>query len=152
MFADHPPKPVQNRLLQRHTDTRAYLLHRDKVMNIKSTIDNRPPPIYPHIQLKSKKMQTENERLGRVDAENQRLLRSILRISERKSNIDTRAPNSIAASSSNKYNRNQPNRKEAEHERLIRHLVSEQSSLNIYALDSNVLEEEALRSQSQQRH
>lgn len=28
-----------------------------QVLNVKSTIDNRPPAVYPHIQLKMKKLQ-----------------------------------------------------------------------------------------------
>ena len=72
--AYQPITAANNKLLKKRWDQRSYDLHRSKVANSKSVIDNQPPDTYMHIHLKLNKLQVEEERLAVVERDNRILL------------------------------------------------------------------------------
>lgn len=56
----HRAEPVVNKLVIEKNRDRAYNRHREKLAQVKPSIDNKPPNAYPHLQKNWKKIQTEN--------------------------------------------------------------------------------------------
>ncbi|KAI8853633.1 hypothetical protein BC829DRAFT_274066 [Chytridium lagenaria] len=66
--------PCANRLLAKRWDDAARDRHRQKLATIKAYIDNTPPKRHGHLQLRLKKVQLEDENLGKIERENLILL------------------------------------------------------------------------------
>ncbi|KAJ3102251.1 hypothetical protein HDU97_000687 [Phlyctochytrium planicorne] len=66
--------PCANRLLAKRWDDAARERHRQKLATIKAYIDNAPPKRHGHLQLRLKKLQLEDENLGKIERENLILL------------------------------------------------------------------------------
>ena len=86
--AYQPITAANNKLLKKRWDQRSYDLHRSKVANSKSVIDNQPPDTYMHIHLKLKKLQVEEERLAVVERDNRILLEKMSWIMRTKGQVD----------------------------------------------------------------
>ncbi|KAI9103748.1 KIAA1430-like protein-domain-containing protein [Phlyctochytrium arcticum] len=87
--AHHPPPPsetcwthrhylaphaISSKLLAKKWQDRARQMHLRKLKDAKSTIDNRPPKVYPHLEMRLKKLQVEQERLYEIERTNHILL------------------------------------------------------------------------------
>ncbi|KAJ3312616.1 hypothetical protein HDU76_002849, partial [Blyttiomyces sp. JEL0837] len=66
--------PSANRLLAKRWDDAARDRHRRKLATMKSYIDNTPPKRHGHLQLRLKKMQLEEEKIGKIERDNLILL------------------------------------------------------------------------------
>ncbi|KAJ3216281.1 hypothetical protein HDU67_009716 [Dinochytrium kinnereticum] len=71
--------PCANRLLAKRWDDAARDRHRQKLATIKAYIDNTPPKRHGHLQLRLKKLQLEDENLGKIERENLILLERMSR-------------------------------------------------------------------------
>ncbi len=58
----HRAEPVSNKLVIQKSRDQSYNIHRDKLSNVKSTIDNKPPKVHSHLKNKAKKAQVEKGR------------------------------------------------------------------------------------------
>lgn len=82
--AYQPIKPASSKMLAKRWDDKARDMHKKKLKNVKSTVDNKPPKTYMHLQLKLKKLQLEEERLATVERDNRLLLEKMSSIMTRK--------------------------------------------------------------------
>eukprot|EP00045_Choanoeca_perplexa_P001141 m.18131 g.18131 ORF g.18131 m.18131 type:complete len:402 (+) comp10759_c0_seq1:43-1248(+) len=93
-MADHrayqPIKPAASRKLAKHWDDKAYRMHKQKLRSVSSTVDNKPPKTYMHLQLKLKKLQVEEERLATVERDNRILLEKMSTIMRTQGRVDNR--------------------------------------------------------------
>ncbi|ESO08911.1 hypothetical protein HELRODRAFT_190658 [Helobdella robusta] len=55
-------------------DTTNYYIHRRKIAEVKSRVDNRPPTIYPHVYCNMKKLKRQQEERALIERNNQFLL------------------------------------------------------------------------------
>ncbi|KAL2912836.1 hypothetical protein HK105_207617 [Polyrhizophydium stewartii] len=89
--------PTCNKLLSKKWEERSRLLHLKKLKDVRPTIDNAPPKVYPHLEMRLKKLKLEEDRLVDIKRKNQILLERIafqmVRISEvgRKGQLQTPA-------------------------------------------------------------
>lgn len=67
----------RDKLLNYPWEQQRYEQHRLKVCSAKPAIDVKTPKKYAHVTVKPKKIQTEKERLKRIEAENVRLLQKL---------------------------------------------------------------------------
>eukprot|EP00730_Choanoeca_flexa_P015893 TRINITY_DN7403_c0_g1_i6.p1 TRINITY_DN7403_c0_g1~~TRINITY_DN7403_c0_g1_i6.p1 ORF type:complete len:423 (+),score=111.57 TRINITY_DN7403_c0_g1_i6:26-1270(+) len=108
-MADHrayqPIKPAASRKLAKHWDDKAYRMHKQKLRSASSTVDNKPPKTYMHLQLKLKKLQMEEERLATVERDNRILLEKMSTIMRTQGRVDNR--NDYSHKSLNKTKRQQ---------------------------------------------
>ncbi|XP_046579891.1 titin homolog [Haliotis rubra] len=81
-------KPVASRILSKYEQERAYRLHRQKVSSVRHGIDNSPPKRYPHLLLRLKQIQKEEEKMAEVDHENKLLLQKMTQIMRTHGRID----------------------------------------------------------------
>ncbi|XP_067680804.1 uncharacterized protein [Haliotis asinina] len=81
-------RPVASRILSKYEQERAYRLHRQKVSNVRHGIDNSPPKRYPHLILRLKQIQKEEEKMAEVDHENKLLLQKMTQIMRTHGRID----------------------------------------------------------------
>ncbi|XP_008326462.1 uncharacterized protein cfap97d2 isoform X2 [Cynoglossus semilaevis] len=81
--------PTKSKYLQQKWDKASYSLHRSKVKQAKPAIDQIPPKTYPHLALKLKKQQLEEDRALEIQFHNNILLEKILRIKRTKGGIDS---------------------------------------------------------------
>ncbi|KAJ8308801.1 hypothetical protein KUTeg_013675 [Tegillarca granosa] len=77
-----------NKLLKKYHQKRIQDIHHRKMSNIKSTIDNKAPKTYPHLIVKLKQIQLEEERQAEVDHENKVLLHKMTNIMKNKPSVD----------------------------------------------------------------
>ncbi|XP_012938085.1 titin homolog [Aplysia californica] len=61
---------------------RAYRLHKEKVGGVRSRVDNSPPRQYPHLNLRLKQLELQEQRNATIDRENKLLLRKMQEIME----------------------------------------------------------------------
>ncbi|KAJ1548016.1 hypothetical protein HK096_007097 [Nowakowskiella sp. JEL0078] len=66
--------PVCNKLLAKKWDKADRKLHLEKLAKAKPTVDNTPPRVHMHLQLKLKKLQVEEDRISQIERENYNLL------------------------------------------------------------------------------
>lgn len=76
----HRAIPVPNKICEEKRRKREYELHRKKLSNIKSSIDNSPPKPMKHLKTKPKKVQLEQERFETIQRENMILLNKMMDI------------------------------------------------------------------------
>ncbi|KAI8814539.1 hypothetical protein BJ742DRAFT_848715 [Cladochytrium replicatum] len=69
-----PFHPVCNKLLAKQWDLADRRLHLEKLAKARPTVDNAPPRIHMHLQLKLKRMQVEEDRIAQIERENRILL------------------------------------------------------------------------------
>ncbi|XP_046366105.2 uncharacterized protein LOC124141953 isoform X2 [Haliotis rufescens] len=81
-------RPVASRILSKYEQERAYRLHRQKVSSVRHGIDNSPPKRYPHLILRLKQIQKEEEKMAEVDHENKLLLQKMTQIMRTHGRID----------------------------------------------------------------
>ncbi|XP_076464205.1 uncharacterized protein LOC143296253 [Babylonia areolata] len=75
--------PAANKIMKRHEEQRAFKLHRQKVQEMRAGLDNSEPRRFPHLILRLKQTQMEEEYLANVDHENKLLLHKMMRIMEK---------------------------------------------------------------------
>ncbi|KAG1959666.1 si:dkey-83m22.7 [Pimephales promelas] len=88
--AYQPVLPCVNKYLQYRWDKNCYEMHRNKVKSAKSTINTTPPKTYNHLLVKFKKSQLEEERVSRIERENQMLLDKMAHIMQTNGGVDCR--------------------------------------------------------------
>ncbi|KAJ3312203.1 hypothetical protein HDV04_003336 [Boothiomyces sp. JEL0838] len=69
--------PSCNRLLAKKWEDRAKSMHLQKLHEAKPTIDNTPPKIYPHLEIRLKKLKLEEDRMEDIERKNHILLKRI---------------------------------------------------------------------------
>jgi len=72
--------PRVNRLVAARENEFRFNLHKNQIKKIKCSIDNLPPPTYPHLTSQAKKKQVAIERMAKVERENLYLLEKMRRI------------------------------------------------------------------------
>eukprot|EP01010_Urceolus_cornutus_P005129 NODE_871_length_1265_cov_458.801809_g666_i0.p1 GENE.NODE_871_length_1265_cov_458.801809_g666_i0~~NODE_871_length_1265_cov_458.801809_g666_i0.p1 ORF type:complete len:287 (+),score=60.93 NODE_871_length_1265_cov_458.801809_g666_i0:76-936(+) len=87
----HRAQPIGNRVCNDKWQDRTYKNHRAKLNKIKPSIDNKAPPMYPHLYQKIKKAQMEEERCGQIERDNRTLVRRMTDIMQR-SALETQNP------------------------------------------------------------
>eukprot|EP00658_Telonema_sp_P-2_P063216 TRINITY_DN51934_c0_g1_i1.p1 TRINITY_DN51934_c0_g1~~TRINITY_DN51934_c0_g1_i1.p1 ORF type:complete len:134 (-),score=42.42 TRINITY_DN51934_c0_g1_i1:37-438(-) len=75
--------------------SRQYTSHRQRLSNIKPAIDNKAPPVYPHLYQKLKKAQLEEERCAAIERDNRTLVNRMSRIMKR-TGIDNGKPHELS--------------------------------------------------------
>ncbi|XP_067264926.1 sperm axonemal maintenance protein CFAP97D1 isoform X1 [Chanodichthys erythropterus] len=88
--AYQPVLPCVNKYLQYRWDKNCYEMHRSKVKSAKPTINTTPPKTYGHLLVKFKKRQLEEERISRIERENQMLLDKMSHIMQTNGGVDCR--------------------------------------------------------------
>ncbi|KAI9364490.1 KIAA1430-like protein-domain-containing protein [Zopfochytrium polystomum] len=66
--------PTCNKLLSKRWEDHSRELHYKRLRQAKSTIDNSQPRVYPHLEMRLKRLQIEEERLHEIDRKNSILL------------------------------------------------------------------------------
>ncbi|KAI9208484.1 uncharacterized protein BJ171DRAFT_565028 [Polychytrium aggregatum] len=69
-----PFHPTCNKLLAKRWDRAARDLHLAKLRHARPTIDNAPPKVYPHLEMRLKRLQIQEERLHDIERKNHNLL------------------------------------------------------------------------------
>ncbi|CAH1792273.1 unnamed protein product [Owenia fusiformis] len=69
--------PAGNKLLQKRWAEQAHRLHVQKMHSMKPGLDNSPPKRYPHLVLRLKKVQMEENRQAEIDHDNKLLLQKM---------------------------------------------------------------------------
>ncbi|KAI8928878.1 hypothetical protein BC831DRAFT_446235 [Entophlyctis helioformis] len=69
--------PTANKLLSKKWEERSRSLHLKKLKEVRATIDNAPPKVYPHLEMRLKKLKLEEDRLVDIKRKNQILLERI---------------------------------------------------------------------------
>jgi len=82
-------QPVASRVLDSKWQDRNFRLHKLKVQNTKSSINNKAPPEQPHLYLRLKKAALDEEKTTRIERDNRILVKRMTEIMQR-SAIDTR--------------------------------------------------------------
>ncbi|KAI4879246.1 hypothetical protein NFI96_012124 [Prochilodus magdalenae] len=85
-----PLLPCVNKYLQYKWDKSCYEMHRKRVQSAKATINTAPPLTYGHLLVKQNKLKLEEERLSRIQRENDMLLDKICHIMKTTGRIDCR--------------------------------------------------------------
>jgi hypothetical protein len=98
-------QPVASQICSDRVATRNYNQHRQKLASMRSAVDNRPPPMYPHLYQKLKKAQLEEERCADIERDNRTLVKRMTDIMQR-GGIDNSAP-AYQVTSLNKVKRRQ---------------------------------------------
>jgi len=80
---------VASRVCDQKWHERTTRLHQQKLLNTKSSIDNKPPPQQPHMYLRLKKAALEEERQSKIERDNRILVKRMTEIMQR-SAIETR--------------------------------------------------------------
>ncbi|XP_048049822.1 sperm axonemal maintenance protein CFAP97D1 isoform X1 [Megalobrama amblycephala] len=88
--AYQPVLPCVNKYLQYRWDKNCYEMHRSKVKSAKPTINTTPPKTYGHLLVKFKKRQLEEERVSRIERDNQMLLDKMSHIMQTNGGVDCR--------------------------------------------------------------
>jgi len=79
----HRAQPIASAVCDDKWRDKSYELHRQRLRAIKPAVDNRTPPVYPHLYQKLKKAQMEEERCRAIERDNQRLVRHMTEIMQR---------------------------------------------------------------------
>lgn len=66
--------PAQNKILEKRWDERTRELHLSRLRTARPSIDNSPPKVYPHLELRLKKLKLEEQRLQEIRKNNLILL------------------------------------------------------------------------------
>ncbi|KAJ1334896.1 hypothetical protein BSLG_008050 [Batrachochytrium salamandrivorans] len=69
--------PTSNKLLSKKWEERSRSIHLKKLQDVRATIDNVPPKIYPHLEIRLKKLKLDEDRLVDIERKNQILLERI---------------------------------------------------------------------------
>ncbi|XP_077988134.1 sperm axonemal maintenance protein CFAP97D1-like [Glandiceps talaboti] len=83
-------QPCQSRILQRKWDQKYYDAHRQKLKEVKASVDNKPPRTYMHIHCKIKTLQMKEERLATIERDNRILLEKMSMIMRTQGRVDNR--------------------------------------------------------------
>ncbi|XP_029937184.1 uncharacterized protein CFAP97D1 [Myripristis murdjan] len=89
-LAYQPLLPTGSKYLQLKWDQASYDMHRRKVKSAKPTINTTPPTTYNHLALKQKKQKLEEQRMMKIQKENNMLLEKISHIMRTTGRIDNR--------------------------------------------------------------
>lgn len=84
---------ASSKLLQKKWEERAYQMHRQKMMSMKSDLSEYNSPkshSFPHLVLRVKKIQKEEERQAQIDYENQLLIQKMTKIMKSQGTIDNK--------------------------------------------------------------
>jgi len=92
-------QPQASRVCSKAFQERSYGIHRQKLKQMKSVIDNRTPQMYPHLYQKLKKAQMMEELCSMIERDNRTLVKRMTEIMQRPG-IDTH--NSIPPRSLNR--------------------------------------------------
>lgn len=119
--------PTPNRLLAFKWDKTNYDGHRNRIQNIKSTVDTRSPPKVPQLtkngRTGSRQVRIKNERQKQIEHENIMLLKKMVKISDKGGRVDNRNSN-LYSKSLNSWKRNQElDRIERENISVLRRLA-----------------------------
>jgi hypothetical protein len=124
----HRAPLVANRICDEKWTDRAYKIHRQKLNKVKPSIDNKSPPMYPHLYQKLKKAQSEEERCTQIERDNRTLVRRMTDIMQR-SALDTH--NNAKFISMNKETRKRElMRVTQENQQLLRRIQQRQPTYN----------------------
>lgn len=135
-------QPVASRVCDDKFRDRSYRIHRQKLQKIKPSIDNKAPPMYPHLYQKLKKAQMEEERCSEIERDNRTLVRRMTEIMQR-SGIDTK--NSVQYRSLNKdMRRRELVRITQENQALLKRIQSRQPTYNHLLWEQDREKSEAL--------
>ncbi|CAG5102127.1 Oidioi.mRNA.OKI2018_I69.chr1.g155.t1.cds [Oikopleura dioica] len=92
--------PTNNRYLAFKWDSHKYDVHRNRIANIRSTVDTRPPVTARTIPptAPSRKSRISRERNSQIENENVKLLKKMVRINETGGRVDNRNQNQFSRS------------------------------------------------------
>ncbi|XP_069118306.1 annexin A6-like isoform X3 [Argopecten irradians] len=77
-----------NKLLQKYEEEKAYRIHKRKLAESRTRLDTKSPKKYPHVIVRLKRIQQEEERQAEVDHENKVLLQKMTHIMKSRPEID----------------------------------------------------------------
>ncbi|XP_021371517.1 annexin A6-like isoform X2 [Mizuhopecten yessoensis] len=77
-----------NKLLQKYEEEKAYRIHKRKIAESRTRLDTKSPKKYPHVIVRLKRIQQEEERQAEVDHENKVLLQKMTHIMKSRPEID----------------------------------------------------------------
>ncbi|XP_064599670.1 annexin A6-like isoform X2 [Liolophura sinensis] len=80
--------PTASKVLLKYEKQRAYRQHRQKMQDMRHGIDNSNPQQYPHLVVRMKRLQKEEERQMIIDHENELLVNKMRKIMTRKGRLD----------------------------------------------------------------
>ncbi|XP_013406318.1 uncharacterized protein LOC106170869 [Lingula anatina] len=83
-----PGFAVPSKLLQKKWEDRKYKSHMDKMHSMKSGLDTTPPKKQPHLTLRLKKVQLEEDRQAKIDNDNELLLQKMSWIMTSRGRLD----------------------------------------------------------------
>eukprot|EP01063_Lacrimia_lanifica_P015746 TRINITY_DN22411_c0_g1_i1.p1 TRINITY_DN22411_c0_g1~~TRINITY_DN22411_c0_g1_i1.p1 ORF type:complete len:269 (+),score=117.24 TRINITY_DN22411_c0_g1_i1:84-890(+) len=117
-----------SRVCTKRWQERAYQLHRKKLADIRPSIDNKTPQMYPHLYQKLKKAQKEEELCSEIERDNRTLVKRMTEIMKRPG-IDTH--NESKSKSLNKEARQRELlRITEENQKLLKRIHSRQPTYN----------------------
>jgi hypothetical protein len=96
---------------------------------MKSAVDNRPPPMYPHLYQKLKKAQIEEERCTEIERDNRTLVKRMTDIMQR-GGIDNAAPTNKVTSLNKVKRRQDLSRITNENHSLLKRIQEQQPTYN----------------------
>ena len=119
---------MSSRVCCKRWQERSYMLHRKKLSDIKPSIDNKTPQMYPHLYQKLKKAQKDEELCSVIERDNRTLVKRMTEIMQRPG-IDTH--NTIQPKSLNREARKRELlRITQENQKLLRRIQARQPTYN----------------------
>jgi len=122
-------RPIGSGICAEKEHSRQYTSHRQRLSNIKPAIDNKAPPVYPHLYQKLKKAQLEEERCAAIERDNRTLVNRMSRIMKR-TGIDNGKPHEKVASLNKVLRKQELARITKENHQLLKRLQERQPTYN----------------------
>lgn len=126
----HRAEPVSNKLVIQKSRDQSYNIHRDKLSNVKSTIDNKPPKVHSHLKNKAKKAQVEKERLEEIQRDNYKLLNKMSDIMQKNYLDNKNSSIQYAKSLNNEYRKRELMKITAENHAMLKRIQQKQPVYN----------------------
>lgn len=122
-------RPIASNIVSQKEHERQYNQHRARLASIKPAIDNKAPPVYPHLYQKLKKAQLEEERCTEIERDNRTLVKRMNDIMHRPG-IDNSQPHEKAASLNKELRKQELSRITRENHALLKRLQERQPTYN----------------------
>ncbi|KAK2958679.1 putative KIAA1430 like protein [Blattamonas nauphoetae] len=128
-------RPVSNKILARKWKDMDDERHRKNLSQIKSSIDNKPPKKYSHLDTRLKKKQMEEERNSQIQRDNTILLAKMAEIATSDGLIDNSPPEKESSSLNYPYKKRESERIEEENQKLLGVMLKQKGVMDFRSMD-----------------
>lgn len=139
----HRAQAVSSQICSDRVNERNYSAHRTRLATIKTSIDIKPPKMYPHLYQKLKKAQLEEERCSTIERDNRTLVKRMTEIMHRPG-IDGARPAGMVSSLNHVRRKQELERITRENHALLQRIQERQPTYNHLQWEQDREQNEAL--------